>query len=303
METDVVPTVDTLLGEARRILAATSPTPGLDARLLVTHALGLAARDLIAHGGQPVAAGPAEECRRAVRRRAAGEPVHRIMGWREFYGLRLVLSPQTLEPRPDTETLVEAALPHLREFCERKGRCAILDVGTGTGAIALALLSHEPRATALGTDISAQAVATARRNAAAHALDDRFEARVEDGVEGLRERFCLLVSNPPYIASREIDSLAAEVRGFDPRLALDGGADGLQFYRRLAVSAAARLEDDGVVALEIGAGQEEAVANLFAGQGFAALEARSDLSGTVRALVFRRPARAAGLKNTGLSPL
>ena len=280
-------TLAELLRKARRQLAeAGIADAALDARLLVEHFSGTTRIDAIADPDRPVDAGTADDTQAALARRAAGEPVHRILGFREFYGLRLSLSKETLEPRPDTETLVEAVLPFVRRTVQGKGTCRILDLGTGTGAVALALLSAVPQAVATGVDISADALATAVRNGADLGLDGRFRALQSDWFEKISCRYDAIVSNPPYIAAKEIAALQKEVRDFDPRQALDGGADGLDAYRIIAANAATHLEKDGVVAVEIGSTQKEDVTALFERRGFIALEAMRDLAGNDRALVF-----------------
>jgi len=258
----------------------------LDARLLVEHFSGTTRTDAITDPGRLVDDGMVKAVEAALARRAAGEPVHRILGFREFYGLRLSLSEETLEPRPDTETLVEAALAFVRRTARDKGACRILDLGTGTGAIALALLSAVPQAVATGVDISADALATAARNAADLGLGERFSALRSDWFEKICGRYDAIVSNPPYIAGKEIASLQKEVRGFDPVRALDGGADGLDAYRVIAANAARHLETDGIVAVEIGSTQKQDVTALFRQAGFTRLEALRDLAGNDRTLVF-----------------
>lgn len=260
----------------------------LDARLLLEAASG---HDLASIFLRPDVAVPEDARRRLqdwVGRRIAGEPVFRILGWREFYGLRLFLSPGTLEPRPDTETLVEHALPLLRAAADRQGHARLLDLGTGTGAIALALLAQEPRAEAVGADISRDALATARRNAEGNGLVSRFSGVHSNWFEHIEGRFDLIVSNPPYIATREIGQLAPEVRLHDPFAALDGGADGLDAYREISRRALEFLACDGHLLVEIGIGQQEAVCAIFAANGFELLELRPDLQGTIRSLSFRR---------------
>ncbi|MGN6535019.1 MAG: peptide chain release factor N(5)-glutamine methyltransferase [Mesorhizobium sp.] len=280
-------TLAELLRKARRQLAeAGIADAALDARLLVEHFSGTTRIDAIADPDRPVDAGTVDDIQAALARRIAGEPVHRILGFREFYGLRLSLSQETLEPRPDTETLVEAALPFVRRTVQGKGACGILDLGTGTGAIALALLSAVPQAVATGVDVSADALATATRNAADLRLGERFCALQSDWFEKISGRYDAIVSNPPYIAGKEIAALQKEVRDFDPSRALDGGADGLDAYRVIAANAASHLEKGGIVAVEIGSTQKEDVTALFERTGFVALEAMRDLAGNDRVLVF-----------------
>ncbi|QDC01012.1 peptide chain release factor N(5)-glutamine methyltransferase [Mesorhizobium sp. 8] len=280
-------TLAELLRKARHQLTeAGIADAALDARLLVEHFSATTRTDAIADPDRLVDDGVVKVVGAALVRRISGEPVHRILGFREFYGLRLSLSKETLEPRPDTETLVEAVLPFVRRAVQGKGACSILDLGTGTGAIALALLSAAPQAVATGVDISADALATAARNAADLGLDGRFRTLQSDWFEKISGRYDAIVSNPPYIAGKEIAALQKEVRDFDPRQALDGGADGLDVYRIIAANAAAHLEKDGIVAVEIGSTQKEDVTALFERTGFIVLEAMRDLAGNDRVLVF-----------------
>ncbi|HEY6630639.1 MAG TPA: peptide chain release factor N(5)-glutamine methyltransferase [Rhizobiaceae bacterium] len=260
----------------------------LDARILVEHFTATSRTDAVSKPDMPIGAEAVAAIRAAIARRIAGEPVHRILGFREFYGLRLSLSPETLEPRPDTETLVDAVLPRLRQIAARAGACRILDLGTGTGAIALALLAELPGATAVGVDISADALATASRNARENGLSERFEAVRSDWFEKISGTFHAIVANPPYIPSEELETLQGEVRNFDPARALDGGADGLDAYRTIAAQAKTHLEAGGMVALEIGHAQRQDVTRLFVGHLFRLVEARKDLGGRDRVLVFGR---------------
>jgi release factor glutamine methyltransferase len=224
--------------------------------------------------------------RAALRRRIAHEPVHRILGRREFYGLDLKLSPATLEPRPDTETLVDLCLPFLRERAAERRNCRILDLGTGTGAVALALLSQIPGTTGLGTDISAEALETALSNANIIGLKGRFEGIVSDWFKAVDGRFTLIASNPPYIRTRDIEALALEVRDHDPVKALDGGMDGLDAYRTIAAGARRHLEEHGRVAVEIGFDQRQDVIAIFEVEGFELGRSARDFGGNERALMF-----------------
>jgi len=278
-----------LLREARRRLSeAGIPDAALDARLLVEHFSGTTRTDAIANPEREIGPGIVDAVGAALARRAAGEPVHRILGFRDFYGLRLSLSADTLEPRPDTETLVDAVLPFVRKTAAGKGSCAILDLGTGTGAIALALLSAVPQATATGVDIADGALATAARNAVDLKLTNRFSALRSDWFEKVSGRYDAIVSNPPYIPGIEIGALQKDVRDFDPRRALDGGVDGLDAYRIVAAEAGRHLEKDGIVAVETGSTQKQDVTRLFAAAGLDLAEARRDLAENDRVLVFRR---------------
>jgi release factor glutamine methyltransferase len=289
-------TLAALLRHARRLLTGAGiADAALDARLLVEHFSGTTRTDAVANPDKPVDPEAAKAIEAALARRVAGEPVHRILGFRDFYGLRLCLSTETLEPRPDTETLVDAVLPFVRTRSRESGRCSILDLGTGTGAIALALLSAVPAAQATGADISEDALATAARNARNLGLADRFATRKSNWFEKVSGRYDAIVSNPPYIPASDIDALQKEVRDFDPRRALDGGDDGLDAYRAIARGAERHLEPDGVVAIEIGNTQKQGACALFVLAGFERVEAKRDLAGNDRVLIFKarmkRPSR------------
>lgn len=262
--------------------------PAVDARLLVESLTGTTRRDSIGDPDRAIDDSVVDQVWRAVRRRAAGEPPHRILGAREFYGLRLELSADTLEPRPDTEALVDLLLPVARDIAAAGGECRLLDLGTGTGAIALALLAEVPQLRATVTDISGHALATALANARSLGLADRLTAIESDWFGAVDGSFEIIVSNPPYIPSGDIAGLDAEVRLFDPRRALDGGVDGLDAYRSIAAGAGAHLAENGFVALEIGAGQRTAVETIFEADGYFLVAVRRDLAGRDRALLLAR---------------
>ncbi len=255
----------------------------VDARILVGHALGLDHAALAATASRPLNAAEQNAVATLARRRLAREPVARIVGTKEFWSLTLRVGAATLVPRPETETLIEAALDFIDRRGARSRPLCIADLGTGNGAILLALLSELPAACGIGTDVSAAALAVARHNAERLGLSGaRFVAC--NMAAALRGPFDLIVSNPPYVASAEIAGLAPEVRDFDPRAALDGGTDGLTFYRALAAAAPALLAPGGALIAELGAGQAQSVATLFAGAGLAPATPRHDLSGVPRAL-------------------
>ncbi|WP_026622674.1 release factor glutamine methyltransferase [Ensifer sp. WSM1721] len=282
-------TLDSLLAESRdKLKAAGIEAAALDARHLVSGLLGLSRAALVTRGGEPVGEADAARIRAAIERRAAHEPVHRILGEREFFGLNLKLSKDTLEPRPDTETLVDCLIPHVRRIAARKGSCRILDLGTGTGAICLALLNAVLDARGLGTDISNNALQTARENAHRNGLAERFETLRSNWFEAVEGRFDVIVSNPPYIRSSVIAELDPEVKYHDPVAALDGGDEGLDAYRAIALHASRHLETDGLLGLEIGFDQKQAVTALFEAQGFRLLSGVKDLGGNDRVLVFEQ---------------
>lgn len=273
-----------------RLSAAGVDTPELDARVLMAEALRLDPTEIVTDGRAPVDADGAVRIEALLARRLAGEPVARILGRREFWSLSFDLSPETLVPRPDTETLVQAALEGLGDT--RAPR--ILDLGTGTGAILAALLSERSDAFGVAVDFSAQAARTARDNLARLGLSARSVVLVGDWAGALGARFDLVVSNPPYIPSRDIAGLDREVRAHDPCAALDGGPDGLEAYRRILSALPALLEPAGIAVLELGIGQESDVAMLARGCGLEVCgPARRDLGGVARALMLRAPAGVA----------
>jgi release factor glutamine methyltransferase len=270
----------------RSLEAAGIAEAALDARLIVEYGTGTTRLDLVREPSRPVSPAEGDAVAVAVARRLAGEPVHRILGRREFYGLDLALSPDTLEPRPDTEILVDLALPRLGAIAARRGACRVLDLGTGTGAIALAVLSAVPQARVVAVDVAPGALDTAVDNARAAGLDGRFEPLLSDWFEKTLGAYDAILSNPPYISDREYGELPREVRDHDPFRALHGGEDGLDAYRRIADGAAERLEPGGFVGLEIGSRQKAAVVALFQGRGFVLEGEATDLAGRDRALVF-----------------
>jgi release factor glutamine methyltransferase len=278
-------TLRALLEEGRRALMGQGiETAALDARLLLQAACGVSHETIVAEADSAITSAQAESYRDMIARRAAHMPVSRIVGTREFYGRRFVVTPAVLDPRPDTETLIEAVVELLRE--ERPFR--FIDLGTGSGAIAVMLLCELPQARGVATDISADALAVARANAERHGVADRLSLAQSSWFQGLSGQFDLIVSNPPYIALGDIDRLEPEVRVHDPRLALDGGPDGLEAYRRIAAGAAPLLAPGGQVAVEIGAGQEGEVAVIFEVCGFRHAVSRRDIAGRPRCMVFHR---------------
>jgi len=282
---------------ARRALtaqlkSAATESADLDARLLTGHALGLDLTGLIVAAQRQLT--PDESARLAefARRRLAGEPVARIIGEKEFWGLPLQLSSATLVPRPDTETVVELALELARAGGNLDRRLRIADLGTGSGAILLALLSELPAAQGFGTDISQAALQTARLNAARAGLSDRATFIACDYASGLAGPFDLIVSNPPYIRSADIDGLATEVRNHDPLAALDGGADGLDAYRALIPQAAGLLAPRAALVVEAGEGQSAEIQALMTAAGLMPVIApKADLAGIPRAVAGHKMAR------------
>lgn len=277
------------LALARQALAGRLAQAGIesaeaDARLLIAHALDIERATVMTHGERLLSDRELAAVDALAVRRLRSEPVARIVGAREFWSLSLALTPDVLVPRPDTETVVEAALDSIRREATQLESLRLLDIGTGSGALLLALLSELPNATGTGTDISAAALDVARANAARHALETRCSFVACDIAAGVQGRFDLIVSNPPYVVRGDLPTLDAEVRDYDPALALDGGEDGLDYYRAIAVDARRLLADGARLIVELGAGQEPAVRSIFADAGLAPGAAYKDLAGIPRAL-------------------
>ncbi|AQS41002.1 MAG: Release factor glutamine methyltransferase [Candidatus Tokpelaia hoelldobleri] len=254
----------------------------LDARLLVEWATATTRLDALARPELALTPEQGAKLDAALQRRVTGEPTHRIIGTRGFYGLDFTLSTDTLEPRPDTETLIDLVLP----FLQTQANPTALDMGTGSGAIAIALLHTVPQLRVTAVDISAGALATARQNAASAGVEARFTTCESDWFASVTGRFDLIISNPPYIPHGDIAALDKSVRDFDPLRALDGGADGLDFYRLLAAQGRRFLNPQGKIAVEIGFRQKEDVTALFTTAGFTRAAARADLGGIEPALLF-----------------
>jgi release factor glutamine methyltransferase len=279
---------------ARRKLAACFATaaidsPELDARLLIGAVLGLDLGGIISAANRPLTTDQSIRLESFARRRLAGEPVARILGIKEFWGISLELSAETLVPRPDTETLVELALEILGAHAAPSRPRRIADLGTGSGAILLALLRELPDASGVGADISVAALQTAQANATRLGLADRAAFIACDYAAGLDGPFDLIVSNPPYIRSADIAGLAVEVRDHDPQLALDGGADGLDAYRALIPRAARLLAAGGALVVEAGQGQSGQIEGLMTAAGLMPESApKVDLAGVPRAVAGRK---------------
>jgi release factor glutamine methyltransferase len=267
------------LADATNAIGVLSDSPRLDAELLMAHALGVDRDVLIMrHLDDRLPEGFAA----LLERRLAHEPVAYITGWRDFWTIRLKVGPGVLIPRADSETLIEAALSH---FKEAQPPARILDLGTGPGTLLFAALFEWPSATGLGVDASEAALLCAKDNAEALGLLARAEFRAGNWGEGVSGRFDLILCNPPYV---EVDAaLAPQVRDFEPAEALFAGDDGLDDYRVLAPQFAPLLTSNGCVALEIGAGQVDAVSALMKSQGFSVAE-HYDLGGHVRCLLLTK---------------
>ncbi|MEM9684070.1 MAG: peptide chain release factor N(5)-glutamine methyltransferase [Pseudomonadota bacterium] len=266
---------------AARLRDAGVPEPRRETRLLLAHSLGLDPAAVIGHPERPV---PDREAFFAlIDRRAQGTPMAHILGKREFWSLDFRVTPDTLDPRPDSEALIEAVLTRLAD--RRDEPLSVLDLGTGTGCLLLSVLSELPVASGVGVDRSPAAAAVARDNARRLELSDRAHILAGDWTSALTGRFDLILANPPYIPSGDIDGLQVEVAQHEPRLALDGGVDGLDAYRRLSREVPGALAADGMAAFEVGAGQWRDVADGMAAAGLTVEGPVADLSGIDRCVI------------------
>ena len=259
-------------------------TAARDARVLLQGLLGVDGVSLLTKPEQVL--GEAAACvDDAVRRRLAREPVSRILGVRDFYGRTFVVTPDVLDPRPDTETVTDLALEILRATGRDGAALRLADIGTGSGILISTLLAELPNARGVATDISAHALAVARRNAERLGVSDRVDFVATQGLDGCAGAFDLIVSNPPYIPSGDLPGLESEVRDYDPQLALDGGPDGLDVYRQIARSGPERGFSTSLV-IEIGAGQMLDVEELFKASGWRVMGHKADLGGHIRAVAL-----------------
>ena len=278
-------TLGSLLAEAAAALTqAEVEEPRRRARRLVACTLALTPADLLAHPKRAVDERATDRVRVALARMVDREPLSRILGHREFWGMEFGLSTDTLDPRPDTETVVTAVL---RSIPDRRAPLRFLDLGTGTGCILLALLSELPAATGVGVDVAAGAAMTARGNAAALGLARRADFLIGDWGSAISGVFDVIISNPPYIASAALSDLPREVADFDPRCALDGGPDGLACYRSLAADLPRLMGPRSLFACEIGVSQGSAVARILRANGLSIEGCERDLAGLVRCVIAR----------------
>lgn len=276
-------TITSLLANARnRLRAADVGDEALDARLLLQRATGLSHVDVIADPGCTISEAAARAFEDMIQRRLAFEPVSRILGEREFYGRLFKVTPDVLDPRPDTETLVDAVLRLL------KPGMRVLDLGSGSGAIIVTLLAEHPGVTGFAVDVSAAALVVTIENARRLGVVEQLTAVVGNWFDNLEGTFEVIVSNPPYIPAKDIAGLQPDVSNYDPHLALAGGYDGLGAYRAIAAGAGTHLTPAGPVIVEIGAGQALDVTAIFEAQGFAEAGQWPDLGGHVRVLAFAR---------------
>lgn len=253
-------------------------TPDLDARVLLKSVLGITDADLITGADKEVSESESQTIESFVQRRLAGEPVSRILGRREFWGLDFKITPAVLDPRPDTEVIIEVALKRFKDDPPQN----ILDLGTGSGCILIALLHEFPKARGVGVDISPEALNVAQENAQAHGVFDRIQFIESSWAEGIDDSFDLIVSNPPYITNQSIANLDAEVRKFDPILALEGGKTGLQAYEYIFKGLNALLNEGGTALFEIGFDQQNDVVRLAEESGLSVIAVYRDSAGNPR---------------------
>lgn len=283
-----VDTLGTVQTEGRRRLhAAAIPNATLDARVLLSHLLDLDRAQLFNREAEPAPSDLITAYDDLITRRIARVPVSRLMGRREFWSLEFEITADTLDPRPDSETLIEALLAAL---LDQTAALSILDLGTGSGCLLLAALSEYPNAAGLGIDLNQGATTTAARNAERLGLSDRSTFQTGNWTDGLSGRFDVVLCNPPYITSDALAGLAPEVIEYDPVGALDGGPDGLRDYRRVIATLPSILADDGLALIELGQGQRAEVTALAEAAMLSMVTCRADLAGIERCLVLtRRP--------------
>ena len=261
---------------AHSLRAAGIDSAARDARALVAHALGVAANRIVLLGSDPIDLKAQERLAGYLERRLRHEPVSKIMGWRQFWGRDFHISKAVLDPRPETETVIVEALKH--------PAATVLDLGTGSGILAVTLMAEWPKAQALATDISPVALAVAGENAARYDIGDRLSFAQSNWFEGVQGEFDLIVANPPYIAMEEMAGLDRDVRDFDPHIALTPGGDGLDPYRLIAAAVGRHLSTDGRLIVEIGHQQAADVLQIFQDAGLSSLCCHPDLAGRDRVI-------------------
>lgn len=264
-----------------QLLEAGIETSGLDARILLAHCAGIPYFTLISCAKDEVLEVTQNKYQSLIEQRMAGKPVYRIIGRREFFGRDFIVADNVLDPRPETELLVERIL---QDFADKDAHFA--EIGVGSGVISISLLLEQSLFTAIGSDISADAINATKANLELHAIQKRLELKLADCLEGINGPFDFIVSNPPYIDSADMAGLQKEVREFDPHIALDGGKDGLEFYERILTDAKPLLKPKGKLYLETGAGQHEALIKLASQKDWGLVSAHLDLSSIERFVVF-----------------
>jgi len=286
----VTNSLGSLYQHLRHYFADLSPgKTGLEAYWLLEWAADINYKDIVSDPDRLLDVETLAKLESGLKRRLRGESIHRIKGMREFYGLPFSLSPDTLEPRPDSEALIDLVLPFIQQQARQKKSLQLLDMGTGSGILSIALLAHIPQLHATGVDIVTGALTTARQNAHLNGVEERFQPLASDWFSQVKGKYDFIISNPPYIAHADIATLDRTVRDFDPLIALDGGVDGLDFYRQLARLSGDFLISDGKIAVEIGQGQKTQVIDFFSAQDFRLIATKDDLAGICRALLFTAP--------------
>ncbi len=258
----------------------------LDSRLLLQHVLGITYEELLVSASKKVTDAENERFEELLSRRIKREPVSKILEYKDFWKYRFKTNQYTLDPRPETETLIEAVL---NDYKDHNRELKILDLGTGSGCLLITLLKEYPKATGLGVDISIEALKVAGENAQKLEVSDRVNFIKGNWMHGIAEKFDIIISNPPYIKTKQIDYLADEVRLYDPKEALDGGEDGLNFYKEIVSSVESVMNKHAKVYFEIGKWQEEEVAKEIETKGFEIHEVRKDLLGIPRIISFNKP--------------
>jgi release factor glutamine methyltransferase len=285
----------TLAEGARRLADGRIESARVDAEMLMEHVLGMTREQLLTSRDFLLSEVHIQQYREHLRRRLEREPLAYIRGQREFWSLECHVSPEVLIPRPETERLVEIALALARELPQTQA-LEVLDIGTGSGAIAISLAKELPSAVIWATDVSPATLEIARSNAACNGVAARvrfFHGDLFEAIGEFTERFGLIISNPPYIRSAEMDVLEPEVSLWEPRGALDGGADGLDFYRRIARQARDYLAPNGAVAVEVGADMGKEASRLFSAGGYKGVAIFQDYSGRDRVVVARLAGKSA----------
>ncbi|MBP7710053.1 MAG: peptide chain release factor N(5)-glutamine methyltransferase [Rickettsiales bacterium] len=257
----------------------------LDSLILLSHALLVSKEQIIFNPDRELNEAQQKVFFDLIKRRAAREPVSHLINKREFFGEDFFVSKDVLDPRPDSESLIELVL---KKLPDKNQKLKILEIGVGSGCLVITLLKAFQMADAIGVDISEEALKICQKNAETHQVQNRLNLKKSDLFSALNpnEKFDLIISNPPYIPSQEIETLEPEVKNHEPRTALDGGADGLDLYKKIAASAKNFLKKDGKIILEIGFGQQKDVTKIFADNGLLLIDSRRDLSGIERALCF-----------------
>lgn len=258
----------------------------LDSRLLLQHVLGINYEELLVSASRVVTDAENDKFEELLSRRIKREPVSKVLGYKDFWKYRFKTNEHTLDPRPETETLIEAVLA---AYKDHNRDLKILDLGTGTGCLVLTLLKEYPKATGMGIDISMEALKVAGENAQKLEVSDRVNFVKGNWVQGLTEKFDIIVSNPPYIKRKQIDSLAEEVRLYDPINALDGGESGVDFYQEIVNGLEKVINSHAKVFFEIGKWQENEVSQIIRKEGYEINEIRNDLLGIPRIISFNKP--------------